>query len=74
MPPTTTRTSTLDAVETWQSQLICLFIILGFVLFYTLCCHIYTVSVGWKSDAEALDRILAPPPPNRSTNARPPRR
>ncbi|KAJ7744264.1 hypothetical protein DFH07DRAFT_963797 [Mycena maculata] len=64
MAPTTSTNTHYGAGQSWESQLICLFSIIGFVLFYTLCCHLYTVSVGWRDDAEALNRILAEPSQN----------
>ncbi|KAJ7438880.1 hypothetical protein FB451DRAFT_1416002 [Mycena latifolia] len=53
--------------QSWESQLTCLFIILGFVLRYTLGCHLYTAG-GWGSrgavNSEAVDRTLGAPSPN----------
>ncbi|KAJ7115331.1 hypothetical protein C8R44DRAFT_880639 [Mycena epipterygia] len=64
-PPVTHH---FGAGQTWESQLICLFIILGFVLLYTLCCHLYTVVSKWSpqdpaANPEALDRLLGVPTP-----------
>ncbi|KAJ7609535.1 hypothetical protein FB45DRAFT_1038968 [Roridomyces roridus] len=50
--------------QTWQSQIICLVEIAAIVLIYTLACYLYGVFVGWKNDAELLDKLLADPPPS----------
>ncbi|KAJ7726580.1 hypothetical protein DFH07DRAFT_970461 [Mycena maculata] len=74
MAATSTTTSThFGAGQTWESQLICLFIIIGFVLLYGLGCHLYTISVGWHDDAEALNRLLTQPPAQ-NPNPKPSRR
>ncbi|KAJ7152342.1 hypothetical protein C8R46DRAFT_1228583 [Mycena filopes] len=56
--PTTQSQSHRAHSQTWQSQLICLFTIMGLVLLYTLCCHVYNLLADGAADSTAVDRIL----------------
>lgn len=53
MPPVT-------GVESWESQLVYLFAIIGLALFYNMCCRLYVVG-GWSErpavDPEALGAL-----------------
>ncbi|KAJ6505800.1 hypothetical protein C8R47DRAFT_1209747 [Mycena vitilis] len=60
-PSTPNPTHNFTADESWESQLVCLFGIIAFVLLYTLCCHLYSSAVGSAATtAGDLDRILGP--------------
>ncbi|KAJ7623064.1 hypothetical protein DFH06DRAFT_1340379 [Mycena polygramma] len=60
-PSTPTLTHNFTADESWESQLVCLFGIIAFVLLYTLCCHLYSSAMGSAAtSAGDLDRILVP--------------
>ncbi|KAJ7473955.1 hypothetical protein FB451DRAFT_1397965 [Mycena latifolia] len=64
-PTTPSITHPFGAGESWESQLVCLFVIFGFALFYNLCCHLYTAGGFAKTppvDEEALDRVLCTAP------------
>ncbi|KAJ7159671.1 hypothetical protein C8R46DRAFT_1224248 [Mycena filopes] len=62
-PSPTTQNQPAHSGQTWQSQLICLFTIMGLVLLYTLCCHVYNLlladGAGAADSTAAVDRILA---------------
>ncbi|KAJ7691350.1 hypothetical protein B0H17DRAFT_1201196 [Mycena rosella] len=58
-----------SAGQSWESQLVCLFTIFGFALFYNVCCHLYaTGGFGKKPavDEEALDLVLQTMPSQKS--------
>ncbi|KAJ7088437.1 hypothetical protein B0H15DRAFT_949613 [Mycena belliarum] len=66
MAPTTQPAAPpFGAGQSWESQLVCLFMIFGFALFYNLCCHLYAIGAFRKRpavDQVALDGCLRTAP------------
>ncbi|KAJ7122490.1 hypothetical protein C8R43DRAFT_1241242 [Mycena crocata] len=57
----TSAATHISADQSWESQLVCLFMILGFVACYHLCCYVYTAG-GFRQlpavDFDAVDRFV----------------